>query len=285
MKNILWAITAAIILAACVQAKQEPSTIPGDRTAIQAAIARGEATVVFMGDSITSGSDVPYEKSWAGLLERDLREKFPNVRWRFENMSLPGRGIAQANNDNYKGFWEGTADVGYSVGCRAHGWRLGSVAGQSWKDAVRVLNPDQVFLAFGMNDVSGDQNAFRQIAIWLSASLRQAPKPPSIAMVSTLLPSRSAKDYAGLEQNIDATAIAVRAAARESNATLIDANGWYHYLRDGKPRYLFMPFGGAENVLLGPGELIGGNGINHPSIIGHRLIYRQAYQPLLSALK
>ncbi|MBB0026844.1 GDSL-type esterase/lipase family protein [Ralstonia pickettii] len=286
MKNILWGIAAAIILAACVQAKQEPITTPGDRTAIQAAIARGEATVVFVGDSITAGADVPYRWSWAPLFAADLQAAHPNVRFKFINLSLPGRSLVQALDDKYvaqdhevpapQGYYMPRGDTSL--------WPQGSQPGQSWKQAVLAQNPDLVVIAFGMNDVSGDGEAFHKVSTWLAATYQQAPSHPSIAMVATILPSRSATDYQGKESNIDKAAQAARDSAAEVHATLIDANAFQKWMREGKPHYALGLLGGADAALLG-GFLIGGNGINHPSIIGHRLIYRQAYQPLLSALK
>lgn len=282
MKNILWGIAAAIILAACVQAKQEPSTIPGDRTAIRAAIARGEATVVFVGDSITAGADVPYRLSWASLFAADLQAAHPTVRFKFINLSLPGRSLVQALDDKYVAQdHEVPAPQGYYMPASGTPlWPNGSQPGQSWKHAVLEQNPDLVVTAFGMNDVSGDGEAFKKVSTWLAATYKQAPSHPSIAMVATILPSRSAKDYQGKEESIDKAAQAARDSAAEVGATLIDANAYQKWMREGKPRYALGLLGGADAALLG-GFLIGGNGINHPSIIGHRLIYRQAYQPLL----
>ena len=284
MKNI-WRIAAAIILAGCVQAKQEPATVPGDRTAIQAAIKRGEVTVVFVGDSITAGADVPYRWSWASLFAADLQAAHPNVRLNFVNLSLPGRSLVQAIDDKYlaqdhevsaaEGYYMPSGDTSL--------WPQGSQPGQSWKQAVLAQNPDLVVIAFGMNDVSGDGEAFHKVSTWLAATYQQSPSHPSIAMVATILPSRSAMDYQGKESNIDKAAQAARDSAAEVRATLIDANAFQRWMREGKPHYALSLLGGADAALLG-GFLIGGNGINHPSIIGHRLIYKQAYQPQLNAI-
>ena len=282
MKRTIWGVLAAIILAACVQAKQEANATPGDRAAIQAAIARGEATVVFVGDSITAGSDVPYRWSWASLFATDLQAAYPNVRFKFVNLSLPGRSLVQALDDKYIAQdHEVPAPQGYYMPASGTPlWPNGSQPGQSWKQAVLAQNPNLVVIAFGMNDISGDGEAFKKVSTWLAATYKQAPTHPSIAMVATILPSRSAKDYQGKESNIDKAAQAARDSATEVHATLIDANAFQKWMREEKPRYALGLLGGADAALFG-GFLIGGNGINHPSIIGHRLIYRQAYQPLL----
>lgn len=287
-------LAALIIVGLLGCTKAEPAPPPGDRTAIRAAIGRGSATIVFVGDSITAGADVPYNRSWASLFAADLQAAHPSVRFNFVNLSLPGRSLVQALDDYYVAHAsEVPAPEGYFAKPSGTAlWPAGSTAGKSWKQAVLEQNADLVVIAFGMNDVSGDGESFQKISDWLAATYKQAPSHPSIAMVATILPSRSAKDYQGKEQNIEKSALAAKRAAADSDATLIDANGYMKWMRDGKLRYAFAPFGGPDHVLLGGHDTkllglysIGGNGINHPSIIGHRLIYRQAYQPLLSALK
>lgn len=275
----------ALTLAACSKAPVTPLPA-GDRTAIRAAIARGEATIVFVGDSITAGSNVPYESSWPALMAKDLRSAYPNVRFRFVNLALPGRSLVQALDDHYVALdHETAAAAGYFMPMGSTPlWAGGSTPGQSWKQAVIAQSPDLVVIAFGMNDISGDGDAFRKISDWLASSYQLAASHPSIAMVATILPSRAATEYRGLEGNIDKSAEAARMAARDTGATLIDANAYLKRLRDGKARYALRLLGGAELVLFGGVPLLGGNGINHPSVIGHRLIYREAYMPLIKAL-
>lgn len=284
----LAAVAVAIVTALTyvhAPAQQDPATLPGDRTAIRAAIARGEATVVFVGDSITAGADVPYRWSWAALFESDMRAAYPGVRFKFVNLSLSGRSLVQALDDRYIAQEHDVpAPQGYYMPASGTPlWPNGSTPGQSWKQAVLAQNPDLVVTAFGMNDVSGDGEAFKKVSTWLAATYKQAPSHPSIAMVATILPSRSAKDYQGKEANIDKAAQAARESAAEIGATLIDANAFQKWMREGKPHYALGLLGGADAALLG-GFLIGGNGINHPSIIGHRLIYRQAYQSLIKGV-
>lgn len=285
---MIFRIFVASVVVALASCSKAPPTAqpPGDRNAIRAAIARGEATVVFVGDSITAGADVPYDDSWPALMAEDLREAHPNVKFRFVNLALPGRSLVQALDDHYVALdHEVAAPTGYFMPLgNTVLWAGGSKPGQSWKQAVVAQNPDLVIIAFGMNDVSGDGDAFRKISDWLASSYKLAPTHPSIAMVATILPSRTAKEYLGLEGNIDKAAEAARLAALDSGATLIDANAYMKRLRDGKARYALGLLGGAEFVLLGGIPLLGGNGINHPSIIGHRLIYRQAYTPFLKSL-
>lgn len=295
----LFAVALGSILVAAAELKQAPAPAPavavlapqppapGDRKAFNAAIERGEATVVYVGDSITAGSDVKYGKSWTELLSADLAKAYPKVKFKFVNMAIPGRGVQHALMDNYLAMpKDGPATEGYFMP-KGIGdfWPEGSTPGKSWNQAVLDEKPDLIIAAFGMNDISGDEESYFKVLMWLVGTYRLGESHPSIALVATPLPSRTAKLYAGLQDNIDATATATRRAAIYTNSTLIDANQVYKGLRDHESDNNFAFYGGSESALLGGGIVgwfIGGNGINHPSTIGHRLIYPPAYQGLLS---
>lgn len=215
---------------------QIPSALPsldyrvGDLSAFFNAIRNGAATVVFWGDSITEGvSQVCYEDSWAGVLERALRLQNPGVTWTFVNLSLAGRGIQNAQDSAYTGKAapDDTIATNFyhaAVGGATSLWPTGSVIGKAWRDHVKDAIPDLVIFAFGANDISGSSAPWATFLKNVKSFISTFAKVPSLAVVPTALPLSTDPTFGPLAENINVTAIAARGVCEETNLTNIDAN-------------------------------------------------------------
>lgn len=215
----------------------------GDLTVLQEAIHRGSAKVVFWGDSITEGiSQIAYEDSWAGLLETAIRSEFPEVTWTFVNLSIAGRGIGEANSDTFVGTAGAeTPTINFN---RSPGWQnnipnhtlwpSGSTAAKPWHEHVEDEQADLVIIALGVNDTSGDANAWAaSCKNILQVRMPAWTKEPSVAIVTPLLPTRKDPAYKALNAAVQANADAMRSIADELNMTLLDANRLYRAYREG----------------------------------------------------
>lgn len=211
----------------------------GDLSGFFDAIGKRAATVVLYGDSILEGvSQVCYEDSWGGILERAIRAQNPGVAWTFINLSLAGRGMGNAFSNTYTG--KASPDNAIStnfyhdpVGGATALWPSPSVIGKTWMDHVKDAAPDLVILALGANDTSGDANAFATLIKNLKAYGDSWTKKPSWAVVPTTLPVSTDPTLGPLSENINVNAIATRGVAEELNLTNIDANRMQFLLRDG----------------------------------------------------
>jgi lysophospholipase L1-like esterase len=202
------------------------------------AIASGRVKVVYLGDSITEGvSQVRYEDSWAGRLSESLRRARPDVKFEFSNLSLAGRGIAQVTNPNYRAMpGADSPAVGFhrdpSHGGISDQWPLGSKEGLSWIDQVRLEKPDLVILAFGMND-RGSPGDIARLTKQVLKDIKSFEKVPSVALVTSILPTRKVKYFNDIQDAVQITADVYRSMSKEHSLILLDANWRYHMLRDG----------------------------------------------------
>jgi hypothetical protein len=208
----------------------------GNVDMLNAGIDSGVVRITVVGDSIAQGdSQSTYEDSMVGVVRRALVKQNPGLTFAIVNLSLAGRGIGAFSDPNFKGI-VGPVDnpaLGYY---RAPGsasdnqWPSGSTVGQSWLDAVKATTPDLVVVALGANDNSGSGPAF---AIAMKSALAQMaawPKPPSIALVATTIPSRITAPT--FQDAIQTCADVTRGIARELNHSLFDANRYQLLLRD-----------------------------------------------------
>jgi hypothetical protein len=205
------------------------------------AVAMGTPKVVLVGDSITEafGADVEEENSWAFLLRQSLERAYPNVTWTFVNLGLGARNAQHLANANYKGLASEPAnkDQGFyrapANTFPRESWAAGSVTGKSWRDHVRDSSPDLVVWAHGMNNHSlTGQEFYAAVTSFLDYADTWAKKP-SVALVTTLLPTRLDAQYRTRQTAHDGHYRILRDLAVTRRLGLIDANRIYHFLRDG----------------------------------------------------
>ncbi|MDY7559980.1 SGNH/GDSL hydrolase family protein [Pseudomonas sp. CCC3.2] len=299
-------VLAVLVLGGCWLYPSH-SAKDGSLKAYKAAIRDGHARIVFLGDSIEEGtSQIVYSQSWVKLISADLRKISPGIE--IYNLSLPGRGIGNAIDSKYKavpyvGFSKTDyAEVGFArpkATDNSDVWPYGTILGETWIDHVKSLSPDLVVIGFGMNDIGGSVLDIKTLTEKLISELSSSSKSPSIALVTPILPTTTVEPYSKLQENVERTAEAYTDIAKETGATLIDANRRYIILRDGVDirskknsslNFVSYPSGYAKEYepkytelqLLGPGEG-GGNGINHPTAIGHKEVYAAEAKVLVDA--
>lgn len=212
----------------------------GNIGTLASALSSGTVKAVIWGDSIAEGiSQISYDDSWAGLLERTLRQQNPNVTWNFANYSLAGRGIgattsatyvgnANPNVDPNVGFWYAPSLNAYPL------WPTGSVAGKTWRDHVKDEAPDVIFFAMGINDGNAQVVNFAQEFENLNNYLITWPKVPTVVVLTHYIPNTSngvftAAQLETLFQESQATAT----KCAERGWTCIDVGRLYLAYRDG----------------------------------------------------
>ena len=142
----------------------------GNLDTLNTALAARSASVVFWGDSITEGiSQIAYEDSYAGLLERTLRDQFSEVSWTFANYSISGTSTADANNAAYVGaasdsyptqFYRTAGSQNIFAAPNPTLWPSGSTNAKSWRDHIKDATPDLLVIAFGANEVGTSISTF-----------------------------------------------------------------------------------------------------------------------------
>lgn len=215
----------------------------GNLDTINAALVARSASVVFWGDSITEGiSQIAYEDSYAGLLERTLRDQFSEVGWTFANYSISGTSTADANNAAYVGaasdsyptqFYRTAGSQNIFAAPNATLWPSGSTNAKSWRDHIKDASPDLLIIAFGANEVGTSISTFASNLKALITYSQTWTKKPSIALVTNLQPTRKSAPWSGYQVQLQAIADAIRSVAEEVGVSLIDANRMHLAYRDG----------------------------------------------------
>ncbi len=154
-------------------------------------------TVVFFGDSITTGYGVDPDQSWAGIATRILSSGvYGDVRT--VNAGLNGDDTTEA---------------------------LGR-----FDTDVLAHRPDVVVIFFGLNDVQNRGLDAAQFTANIAAMLDRLPSTatPILVTTSTLLPS-GGTDWQDMNKRLDVYMDGIRTLARQRNVLLADVNAaWEH---------------------------------------------------------
>jgi lysophospholipase L1-like esterase len=103
--------------------------------------ARGQITIVALGDSIVAGTPGSRQMAWPTLLADRLRQVYPRVSWQVVNAGVPGD----------------TAPLGYV----------------RFERDVAAVGPQLVFIAFGLNDCNPVRSG---MDLWLEAEVPAGPE-------------------------------------------------------------------------------------------------------------
>lgn len=183
------------------------------------ACAKGEATVVCMGDSIFSvGADFvsPFESPWNSLCSV-LSMHNPDVRLKFYNRAIGGTSWGDMNDENYQlPMW----------------WDIAE--NKSWKDSIVDLDPDLLILYSGGNDqYNFNQKAFQDLLKFFKDNLSHC----DIILCVTFLPSTAAlvNDYIDnrSQEGIIFVSEYIRNFAIANNYGYLDFGRWHAMCRDG----------------------------------------------------
>lgn len=178
--------------------------------------------VVMMGDSISGYSvsgATPPDSMW-GSLCAEISRKNPSANINFVNRSIGGAVLANANG----------------IGNAFPAWYTNTST--PWLNYVQALNPDLLFLAFGMNDSAGfDAASFHAVM----TKIKAWNKVPSIVFVTPPQPSM-ATTYGGgsgfydydAQEGRDYVAGYIRSYAAREGYGLMDINRQVNLLRDGR---------------------------------------------------
>jgi|GEM_PF-2167734 len=211
-----------------------------DLETLAQAMAQSTVKVVFVGDSITEGvADVEPENRWSALFQQSLERAFPQITWTFENLSLGARDAGHLADPAYLALAAepGDKELGFyrppPGPFPPDSWSAGSQPGVSWRSHVENEAPDLVVWAHGMNnfDMTGQEYADAVQGFYDHA--QTWAKPPTVALVTTFLPTRLSPAYRVRQIPHDGHYRILRDFARENRLALIDANRVHHFLRDG----------------------------------------------------
>lgn len=213
----------------------------GDLAAFRSALGSGTAKVLFWGDSITEGlSQIGSPDSWPRLLAAEMQKR-TSAALTFENFSISGRGIGEANSPTYVGAAPGSTNVNdfyHAPGSELSIpdltlWPGGTTVGKSWREHVRDRAPDLLVISLGINN-SADPNAFyATYKSLINNYVKTWAKVPSIVLVPPFQPTRLQEPYLSQQANIEANAHAVRGLADELNLSMVDHARQWIMLRDG----------------------------------------------------
>jgi hypothetical protein len=211
-----------------------------DMATLTAALASGTVKVALVGDSITEATaDVEEENSWGALLRQSLERAFPSISWSFVNLSLGARHAGHLADPNYLALASepGDPDLGFYRNVASafprESWMAGSVVGKSWRDHIMDEAPDLVVWAHGMNNFHLTGHEYHLAVVDFLDYAATWAKAPSVALVTTFLPTRLDNTYFGRQTAHDGHYRIVRDLVVTRRLGLIDANRVYHYLPDG----------------------------------------------------
>jgi lysophospholipase L1-like esterase len=247
-------VTAAAVipLSICLGIVVSPPC--GRSNTLPNALSQRDVKVVFWGDSITEGtSQVEYSNSWPGLTEVYLRDRIPDIRWSFANLSVSGLNMYAA--------LEGPA----------HNQSRGL-----WRDEVKSEKPDLLFIAFGMNAPEGNPYGVGLALQQLIDHIKRWEKVPTIVVVTPMMPTVNPEAPSSPFEWVDAAANEIRYVAQQNRVLIADAATNSHHLRYiGKPEI---------EILGSPSDDDDGNGFNHPTKAGHNALYFQPVSKILEQL-
>ncbi len=272
----------------------QPTVPAGSLKTAQRDQREGHLKVMFVGDSITEGGDVPLTFTWAALGTAALQARGAQG----DNRALGRRTLATLLDPNYLGQIKEPTDWHLGFGPRDTGDRTWVMPGVSWYQQVIAANdqgqrPSLYIVAFGINDVF-EASQFKGRLNTLVARLQALPNHPSVALVTPVTPEMPSTGPQGGNAPLPVDAVhevasAIREVATERQVVLLDVNRLWRLLTEGRdvvsgakaaPRY-------SEADLLGiwPGGYdADGNGFNHPSRLGHQVTYLAVFRQFLKVL-
>lgn len=222
---------------------------------LRAALIQGTARVVFAGDSILENNN--QNSRFSGLpyiIQRLFGEEFPEAAIEYVNLALGGRdawhlaspayvGLAADNSPN-TGYYRQANNTLNNNGV----WRTedgttlnGSVIGEAWLEAVKRVQPDAVFMNFGLNEDPGKNPCtdpagyYRSMKYLIDAMAGWSKRPTIIIATShTGLPDTAGRtdDLAGRALGLTVGRIA-RALAKQYKLPIIDGQRQYELLTRG----------------------------------------------------
>lgn len=129
-----------------------------------------ETTVVFFGDSITTGCNcshwmdrAPHMESWPEMTVSALRRTYPNAKINYVNTAVGGKKTA---------------------------WAI-----ETAEERVAAYNPHLVILAFGMNDTRMPAEDHAALLTQLVETVKGLCPDAEIALISTTLPNEEAEGF------------------------------------------------------------------------------------------
>jgi len=276
--------TEKLTLAAQTISNAMGYSIPtGALSRAKTAILGNALRVAFWGDSITEGFDYGDISSiYASRLTTLLKKIFPNVAITAQNFGLGSRTASYAALSTYCGISSDPSNINDGF------WRYWSVIGKSWRDHVKEFEPDLLFIAFGMNDTpDGYVNEVNHITNIINF-VNTWDVVPSIVLVTTQLPTVFSYRSSQNQSLTNDMARAFRDTAEASSLACADASRIFQAIRDGHDPVTQANFQKIfyEDTLLGsyPPDARHGNGINHPTDIGHGLHYLASFSNVINSL-
>jgi ketosteroid isomerase-like protein len=191
---------------------------------------RGEVRVLFLGDSITEGSDIVNdEEKYASRVEQAIRNVMPGKTVTVANYSLGGRNLYLATSPTFLGMASEPVDTNTGF------YRSWSIIGESWIDAVKRFRPDVIVLAFGMNDASGvgSDYTFSFYADFFKSTIATWLTIPSVVVVPTFIQSASHGGSVLNQRITQSLARATRNWGVDNGYYVADANRLYNILING----------------------------------------------------
>lgn len=198
---------------------------------------RGKVTIVVPADSISAGADALYPNGWVQNFTQMLQLQMPWIDWNVINLSIGGRNMINLADPLFQspGEFSFSPNLG---GPSSQWWPDGTPTPlKAWRDYVRDCEPDLIIMAHQENQgtsVPALQNAFEAFrdysATWA--------KKPWFAFVSGALPTTNPAagdgQYLAAQTGRQALADWNRHTAIYNGYGLIDCNGLFRMLRDGR---------------------------------------------------
>lgn len=196
--------------------------------------------VAFWGDSITEGSNIIAADAYPQLFISALKSKEPNVAVDYTNFALGARNTSNAIDVNYKA---NNPEQAYNAakGGYVDFWRSWSKQGVSWEEHIADYQPDLLFIAFGMNDVTNNLSDYKyeQNLDKMIKYIKTSSPKTDIVLVSNILSTENKQLYAQSTTHTIQVARTTREYAENNNMPLVDANRLWRILLYGKDEERF----------------------------------------------
>lgn len=267
----------------------------GDLDQLRRSFASASTKIVFWGDSITEGlSQIGTEDSWARLVQDEMRRRAPGKTLIFENFSISGRGVGEANSPAYVGT-AGAVTPGTNFNQPAGGsgpipditlWPGGTIVGKSWREHVRDRAPDLLIIALSINDTADPNAVYAVLRSLIANYISTWAKVPSIVICTPTMPTQLLPTQLAQQLYIEGNGHALRTLADELNVSLVDHNRLWLALRDGvdvaRQRFASYPgatdyttlVAGAAPAAAGSTLTFSGFGIVHRPVLHRDLVAR-----------
>jgi len=205
-------------------------------------VTKGEpVTVLFFGDSITTGANSsgrvgcePFADTWMEMIVKEFKDSFKN------------------DNINY---------INTAVGGKSTVWAL-----ETLQERAIDINPDLMFIAFGMNDGSRSPEEEGSLMSTIIEKFIESCPDTDIAIVSPILPHFRLKGFWGNQPHFEAVFKSI--CDKHCHIDLIPVTSVHKSILESK-RYYDMT----------------GNNVNHPNDFLARIYAQTAIKVFLGELK